>query len=128
MKLGAINKDLNKGSLDAFHVPSVLCISEQTLVPGDDVKFVNDAIGIVERTYSYDRHGIVDPFLKVGCVKPGEKFWVMLNPEYISNTLTHSFEIILHKPKTEKQIENDLSSLDEEDQERCRREGCSVIE
>jgi len=81
------------GKRDAFHVPGVLATCITKLAPGDSVRFVNDKMQVVEKVPAKEkkkRHGISDPF--VPAIKPGDLFWVLLEPGMVVN-LVHQFDL-----------------------------------
>ena len=88
-KLGSESDIL--GQKDAFHAPCIMVQSHEKLKPGQYIRFtekLNKVISCDTQPYS---DGIVDPFLEF-MIPPNTKFWMLLNPEIISN-LTHNFQI-----------------------------------
>jgi hypothetical protein len=65
---------------DAIHIAVEPCIAQCYLRPGEDV----DVNGLRAGKFV----GIVDPFLKVPMVKPGERFWLLIYPRQI-HSLRH---------------------------------------
>jgi hypothetical protein len=64
---------------DAIHLAVEPVIAAQSLLPGEDVGFVEGGVGKCKNPV-----GIVDPFLK-GKVKKGEKFWLVVYPRMITS-------------------------------------------
>ena len=121
------------GKRDAFHVPAILVNTEHNINPGSDVKFVDDALTVVEPCCKAERQAIADPWIDQ--IGPDDSFWVFLLPNTVAN-LTHSFDISVEKKKVgvkvvegdslkipvkedklEKQEEDDDTDEDDEDEE-----------
>lgn len=91
LKVGEISDDVTLlGKRDAVHVPVILVRSNMTLKAGQNVKFSNKEMTLVEFCAKKDRQAIVDPFIDT--LKPGDIFHVLLEPSLVSN-LTHQFDI-----------------------------------
>lgn len=75
--LGSIIDD--KQARDAIHLAVEPVVAAETLVPGDDVGFVDGGVGRCASPV-----GIVDPFLKMP-VKKGERFWLVVYPRQITS-------------------------------------------
>lgn len=91
LKVGEISDDVTLlGKRDAVHVPVILVRSNMTLKAGQNVKFSNKEMTLVEFCAKKDRQAIVDPFVEV--LAPGDIFHVLLEPALVSN-LTHQFDI-----------------------------------
>ena len=91
LKVGEISRDVNlAGKRDAVHVPVILVSSRMTLKGGQNVKFTDKSMIMVEFCAKKDRQAIVDPFIEV--TVPGDIFHVLLEPSLVSN-LTHQFDI-----------------------------------
>lgn len=98
------------GRRDAFHVPSVLATSRETLKPGDSVRFSGtwDAVSCAREV----RHGVVDPFVDVKLLnEAGSQFWVLLEPGVVSD-MVHHFQ--LNAPGMPEDVDT-AESYDEED-------------
>ena len=110
-KLGELGHDptVDLGRKDAFHVPAVLVQSVCGLQPGTPVWLVGRGCKLAEPCSILDRHGIVDPFLRVP-VEPGESFWMLCEPGLVKN-LTHTFEI----PESEMSRYQENRSIDDFD-------------
>lgn len=77
------------GKRDAFHTPGVIVTSRMTVEAGERVRFTShEQVGPCG---IYDAQAVVDPWIK-GKVKPGDKFWVLVNPELVGQVV-HQFEI-----------------------------------
>jgi hypothetical protein len=138
MKIGLANTDKQIGTMDAFHVPSILCACSQPLRPGDSVKLLGPIpYTMVELCLPHERHGIVDPFIKSAYIAAYTYVWVMLQPELVGSTLTHSFEIkltpsivipaqskIYTPDEYDELMRNKAAQEYDSEQERCNREGC----
>jgi hypothetical protein len=82
------------GERDAFHVPCILARSLYTVQGGQSVLFTDEQLRQADPSMANldNRHGIVDPFIKIA--NPGEMFWVLLNPNLVTK-LNHQFEVNL---------------------------------
>lgn len=66
---------------DAIHIAIVPALAGMYLAPGDRI-----ALNLKgEAIRSSSSIGIVDPFLQVNAISPGEKFWLYLNPGSITS-------------------------------------------
>jgi hypothetical protein len=88
-QIGQINYYDEEGKRDAFHVPCILATAIDHMMAGQVVKFVDDKVVACMRE---DSHGIIDPFIETNVIEPGQKFWVMLNPDLVTN-LVHHFTV-----------------------------------
>lgn len=92
LKVGEISNDVSLiGKRDAVHVPVILVTSNMTLKAGQNVKFSNKEMTLVEFCAKKDRQAIVDPFIENTLVS-GDIFHVLLEPSLVTN-LTHQFDI-----------------------------------
>ena len=69
---------------DAIHVAVCPAEAAEPLTPGTHVGFWDDGSGKVGRRCK-NPIGIVDPFLNVRCVLPGQRFWMFLYPGTITS-------------------------------------------
>lgn len=95
-KIGSINKRrlLGKepeaiGLKDAVHTPIISVVAQHGLRPGEYVLITDD--GVARRATQKTGVGVVDPFHK-GNVKAGEIFWVLVNPNLVSE-VRHEWDL-----------------------------------
>ncbi len=142
MKLGQIETVLSLGHRDAFHMPAVLVACDETLRPGDSVKFVEGTWTKVVVCFPNERHGIIDPFIGMATIPAGRCVAMLLQPSLVDGKLYHNFEIVLPKafkaePTDEQKEHQDFTeemdlrygkglwgASEYEDYTRCKREGC----
>lgn len=116
VSLGTLAAEGTLGQRDAVHAPCVLGETLVELQPGESVCFPDRYSPVVVACDGNSRHGVVDPFLTTS-VKPGDQFWVLLNPESVSN-LSHSFVVEFLES-----VDNGLFETD--DDRECRSMGCN---
>lgn len=87
IQVGQLITDGN-AQIDAIHFALCPVFAYETLYPGQDVGFCNEAS--VSAIGSHKRIGIVDPFLK-NPVYPEQRFWLFLYPNTITS-LRHVWE------------------------------------
>ena len=115
MRIGSLNSDEALGKRDAIHVPVVLVESDDPLYGGLHVQFVDNDFNKVTPCIPQVSHAVVDPF--IDRVSPGEKVWVMLQPESIGG-LTHQYDINI------KGLPQGEASLQAEDDEEWLSNSC----
>ncbi len=122
MTFGKCNDaDALVGTRDAFHVAAILVTSNNSLNPGEHVRFTDDTYTMVERVTGHNKaHAIVDPWLE-GPPRPGKKFLVVLMPDSSTN-LRHHFDLkYTDVPKAYVPLVDD-TWYDDNDDDGCR--GC----
>lgn len=87
-RIGELSTDQEAGLRDAFHVPSILVTSNDTLVPGECVSFLDASTVVAATRFSYQ--AIIDPFIE-DSVAPGQKVWAFIRPHLVGS-LTHHFD------------------------------------
>lgn len=94
LRVGAVADDASKaGRRDAFHVPCVLVTSAESFTGGESCAFVDGKTVRSIRSHNIHRQAVVDPFVS-GIIKPGQAFWVMVEPSMlVDDALTHHFSI-----------------------------------
>lgn len=104
-----MNGDIGIGKLidqergrDAIHVAVAPVEAAEKLLPGEDVG-INDEGKATKRNFR--AVGIVDPFLKVNYVKPGERFYLFLYPGTITS-LRHEWVHPAFKGKPDRATED----------------------
>lgn len=87
LRLGVVDPTWKNGHRDALHVPVVLVTSEESMKPGDNVRFTDNTFTKVVESDKKDRHGVVDIFMKK--IKIGDPFMVLICPEFTTNPVHH---------------------------------------
>jgi hypothetical protein len=90
IKLGEKHNDCDPGFRDAVHVQCVVVKCDDTLEPGQSVRFTDRDYDWVTPTEDDNRQAIVDPFGDT--VYAGDKALVLLKPGLTSDPI-HHFDI-----------------------------------
>jgi hypothetical protein len=92
---------------DAIHIAVASVISATRLKPGDHIGFIYRGSDEVtnETDRDIDMIGVVDPFLK-RLIKPGERIWMFMYPDTITDLRHHWTHPALPSPRYEEEDED----------------------
>lgn len=124
IEIGKLQVLGSEGSRDAVHVPIVSSQNVQgtDIKAGEYVRFVDDRLIQFVKSTKKDSHGIVDPFLVGGVVRPGFSVAIFLKPGTVTKLIHHFEPSFTDLPHYEEPVRETQYQDEDEEFDSCR--GC----